>query len=78
MGCYTSKIKPINSDIKDIEKFSFITIKPDKKSRQERKVEQQEEMTEKEIAKYTERELVRQKFRKDFLPLEERTVMLEL
>ena len=78
MCCYTSKRKPINSDIKDIEKFSFITIKPDKKSRQERKVEQQEEMTEKEIAKYTERELVRQKFRRDFLPLEERTVVLEL
>tara|TARA_B100001057_G_scaffold242023_4_gene242372 strand:- start:2871 stop:3107 length:237 start_codon:yes stop_codon:yes gene_type:complete len=78
MGCHNSKITPINSQIKNIEKFSFISIKPDKKSTEERKLEQEEEMTEKEIAKYTEREIVRQKFRRDFLPLEERTVVLEL
>ena len=78
MGCYNSKITPINSQIKDIEKFILKSIKPDKKSTEERKLEQEEEMTEKEIAKYTEREIVRQKFRRDFLPLEERTVVLEL
>ena len=78
MGCHNSKITPINSQIKHIEKYSFLSIKPDKKNTEERKVEQEEEMTEKEIAKYTEREIVRQKFRRDFLPEEERTVMLEL
>ena len=78
MGCYNSKITPVNSHIKDIEKFSFITIESHKKSTEERKLKQEKEMTEKEIAKYTEREIVRQKFRRDFLPEEERTVMLEL